>query len=55
MAPEGHIVFDPATHLAKQGNDFVPIQFYQIWNGDRVLFYPPAYATGEFRKPPWMK
>jgi branched-chain amino acid transport system substrate-binding protein len=52
---EGHIVFDSATHLAKQGNDYVPIQFYQIWKGDRVLFYPPAYATGEFRAPDWMK
>ena len=52
---EGHIVFDPATHLAKQGNDFVPIQFYQIWKGERVLFYPQAYATGEFTTPDWMK
>jgi len=52
---EGRIVFEPATHLAKQGNDFVPIQFYQIWKGERVLFYPPAYATGEFREPDWMK
>ena len=52
---EGHIVFDAATHLAKQGNDFVPIQFYQIWKGERVLFYPQAYATGEFTTPDWMK
>jgi branched-chain amino acid transport system substrate-binding protein len=52
---EGRIVFDPATHLAKQGNDFIPIQFYQIWKGERVLFYPAAYATGEFREPDWMK
>lgn len=52
---EGRIVFDQATHLAKQGNDYVPIQFYQIWKGERVLFYPPAYATGEFREPDWMK
>jgi branched-chain amino acid transport system substrate-binding protein len=52
---EGRIVFDPATHLAKQGNDFVPIQFYQIWKGERVLFYPQAYATGEFTTPDWMK
>jgi branched-chain amino acid transport system substrate-binding protein len=51
----GRIVFDPATHLARQGNDFVPIQFYQIWKGDRVLFFPPAYATGEFRAPDWLK
>jgi branched-chain amino acid transport system substrate-binding protein len=52
---QGRIVFDPATHLAKQGNEFVPIQFYQIWKGERVLFYPEVYATGEFRPPPWMK
>jgi branched-chain amino acid transport system substrate-binding protein len=52
---EGRIVFDQATHLAKQGNDYVPIQFYQIWKGERVLFYPSAYATGEFREPDWMK
>jgi len=51
----GRLVFDPETHLAKGGVDFVPIQFYQIWNGERVLFYPEQYATGEFREPPWMK
>jgi branched-chain amino acid transport system substrate-binding protein len=33
----------------------VPIQFYQIWEGERVLFYPELYATGEFQQPPWMK
>lgn len=50
----GNVEFDPATHLAQQGNDFIPIQFYQIWDGERVLFYPERYATGEFRTPPWM-
>ena len=50
----GRLQFDQATHLAKQGNDFVPIQFYQIWEGDRHLIYPGEYATGEFRAPPWM-
>lgn len=52
---QGRVVFDPATHLAQQGNDFVPVQFYQIWEGERVLFYPDVYATGEFQSPPWMK
>jgi branched-chain amino acid transport system substrate-binding protein len=52
---QGRVVFDPATHLAQQGNDFVPVQFYQIWEGERVLFYPDDYATGEFQSPPWMK
>ena len=51
----GRVQFDPATHLAIQGNDNIPIQFYQLWNGERVLFYPPQYADGEFRAPPWMK
>ena len=51
----GRIVFDPATHLAVQGDDFIPIQFYQIWEGERHMFYPPKWADGEFSKPPWMK
>ncbi len=51
----GRLKFDQATHLATQGIDYVPIQFYQIVDGERVLFYPPAYATGEFVMPPWMK
>lgn len=51
----GRISFDPKTHLAMQGNDGIPIQFYQIVDGERVLFYPSAYSTGEFSKPGWMK
>lgn len=51
----GFLKFDPATHLAVQGEDAIPIQFYQIWDGQRTLFYPSAYATGEFQTPPWMK
>jgi branched-chain amino acid transport system substrate-binding protein len=55
QSAQGRVVFDPATHLAQQGDDFVPVQFYQIWEGERVLFYPDDYATGEFQSPPWMK
>jgi branched-chain amino acid transport system substrate-binding protein len=51
----GMLKFDPKTHLAVQGNEGIPIQFFQIWEGKRVLFYPSAYAAGEFRMPPWMK
>jgi branched-chain amino acid transport system substrate-binding protein len=51
----GMLKFDPKTHLAMQGNDSIPIQFFQIWDGERVLFYPSDYASGEFRSPPWMK
>ena len=51
----GKIKFDPATHLAVQGEDAIPIQFFQIWDGQRILFYPTTYATGEFQSPPWIK
>ena len=51
----GKIKFDPATHLSVQSNDGVPIQFYQIQSGKRVLFYPDVYATGSFQQPAWMK
>ncbi len=50
----GRISFDPATHLSVQSNDGVPIQFYQIRDGERILFYPEQYATGDFVQPPWM-
>lgn len=51
----GRTRFDPATHLAVQGKDGMPIQFYQIQDGNRVLFYPKEYANGEFKQPAWMK
>lgn len=51
----GALSFDPKTHLAVQGDDALPIQFFQIWDGQRVLFYPKQYADGDFRMPPWMK
>lgn len=51
----GPLRFDPKTHLAVQGKDGIPIQFLQIWDGERILFYPSAYADGEFQMPPWMK
>ncbi len=51
----GKMQFDPATHLAVQSNDGIPIQFYQILDGKRVLFYPDVYSTGSFSQPGWMK
>jgi branched-chain amino acid transport system substrate-binding protein len=55
VVAEGRLAFDPKTHLAKYGDDYFPIQFYQIWNGERILVSPEKYATGEFRMPPWIK
>ena len=54
LLANGRMVFDPKTHLATQDNDHVPIQFYQIWEGEHVLIYPPKFATGVYKLPPWM-
>ncbi|MDQ0394460.1 ABC transporter substrate-binding protein [Labrys monachus] len=55
MTAVGRVAFDPATHLTVQDNEHVPIQFYQIQDGKRVMFYPPQYRTGDFAQPSWMK
>jgi branched-chain amino acid transport system substrate-binding protein len=51
----GHLVFDPKTHLAQQGEEFLPIQFFQVWDGDIKPIWPEKYATADFRRPPWME
>jgi branched-chain amino acid transport system substrate-binding protein len=51
----GRLKFDPATHLAIQGDDYIPLTFFQIWDGQRTLISPTAYAVGEFKPQPWMK
>ena len=55
VAAEGRIQFDPKTHLSVQGDENVPLLFFQIWKGERVLIQPDKYSTGEFQLPPWMK
>jgi len=50
----GTLAFDPATHLAKQGDELLPLQSFQIQDGKRALLAPAEYATGTFRLPPWM-
>ena len=50
----GTVAFDPETHLAKAGDDFVPVQLFQILDGERVLISPAKYANGEFVLPEWM-
>lgn len=51
----GRLKFDPATHLATQGDDYIPITFFQIWDGQRTLISPAKYATGAFKPQPWMQ
>ncbi len=49
----GMLEFDQQTHLAKAGEDYIPMQFLQIWNGERMQLLPDKYATDDFRLPPW--
>lgn len=51
----GTIKFDPKTHVALTGNDYVPTSFWQIVDGKRVLVGPAKYANGAFVAPPWVK
>ena len=50
----GNVEFDPATHVALQSNDHIPVSFWQLWDGDRIMVGPEKFANGEFRLPPWM-
>lgn len=50
----GMIEFDPETHVAIQSDDHVPVSFWQIWEGRRLLVGPDRYSAAEFRRPPWM-
>lgn len=55
MTPSGRLKFDPETHLAMQGEEYYPILFYQIWDGERFIIDPEQYASAEFRMPPWIE
>lgn len=50
----GPLEFDPATHVALQSNDHIPVSFWQIQDGNRVLIEPDKYKNGFFMLPPWM-
>ncbi|MCP4319155.1 MAG: ABC transporter substrate-binding protein [Hyphomicrobiales bacterium] len=50
----GFLEFDPATHVARQGIDHVPVTFFQIQDGGGVMISPDKYKSGEFKKPGWM-
>ena len=50
----GNIEFDPATHVALQSNDHVPVSFWQIRDGKRLMVGPEKFSAAEFELPPWM-
>jgi branched-chain amino acid transport system substrate-binding protein len=51
----GVIKFDPKTHVALTGNDYVPTSFWQIEDGKRIMVAPSKFANGSFQTPPWIK
>ncbi|SDB25007.1 ABC transporter substrate-binding protein [Bauldia litoralis] len=52
--PSGRLAFDPATHLAKQGDDYMPTLFYQLQeDGKPALIAPEAVAQAPFLTSPW--
>lgn len=50
----GRVVFDEESHLSLAGDEYVPLQSYQIIDGQRELIAPAQYATAQFVLPPWM-
>jgi branched-chain amino acid transport system substrate-binding protein len=52
--PAGRLVFDQQTHLAKEGDNYMPILFFQIQNGKREVISPDKYASASVMPPPWM-
>jgi branched-chain amino acid transport system substrate-binding protein len=50
----GRLAFDPENHLAKLGDEWMPVQILQIWDGERLIISPEQYATGSYNPPPWI-
>jgi branched-chain amino acid transport system substrate-binding protein len=58
----GRLKFDPNTHLGTYGDDYLPLQVWQIMpplegasaaECERPLVYPPTLTDDEFVLPPW--
>lgn len=51
----GRYKFDPTTHDALWGEDYIPSLVFQIQNKEHVLIIPAKFATGSFKTPYWFK
>lgn len=54
QTPSGVLTFDQKTHLAIEGEKAMPILFYQIQDGKRIVISPDQYAAAKFQLPKWM-
>lgn len=50
----GNLEFDPETHVARYGDDFVPVSFFQVQDGKGVMISPEKFKVGDFVTPTWM-
>lgn len=54
--PSGRLAFDPGTHLARHGNDYMPTIFYQLQeDGKPAIIAPEPVAQAPFKTSPWMQ
>ena len=54
--PSGRLAFDPKTHLAMQGDDYMPTIFYQLQaDGKPAIIAPESVAQAPFITSPWMQ
>lgn len=51
----GVIKFDPKTHAALAGDQYIPTTFWQLENGKANLVGPVNFADAPFITPPWIK
>ena len=51
----GMLEFDPETHVAYVGNDYIPVTLFQSQDGAGVMIVPDTFKSGGFVKPAWME
>jgi branched-chain amino acid transport system substrate-binding protein len=49
---KGRYVFDPRTHVVKDGPDYLPMIAGQVQDGRRVSIWPEKRAAGSYKAPP---
>ncbi|MCK4814453.1 ABC transporter substrate-binding protein, partial [bacterium] len=51
----GRVVFREEDQSAIRGDEYIPLFWYQIWDGKDVAILPEKSKEGEFRLPPWIR
>ena len=51
----GRYVFDPTTHQAKAGPEFIPVPIAQIQGGESLIIWPAGVAAAGYQPQSWIK